>query len=103
MLNLKLAASWALEATHVVSSHRSTEKAQKLAEILFFTWAQGYMSALNIVRVALKKPIHDLKAWSISAEEQNLRTFCDQRPLAMFTEAIQDLYDKLPLAPPQSN
>jgi hypothetical protein len=67
-------------------------------DTLFFYWAQGYMSGLNMVLIATKNQIHDLNAWPINTQLQIVRTFCNERPLAMFMEAVQNLYDKLPLA-----
>ena len=72
-------------------------------DTLFFYWAQGYMSGLNIVRAGLQKPIHDMNAWSIDNQQQAVRTFCNEHPLAMFMEAVQNLYEKLPLAIPPSD
>jgi hypothetical protein len=66
-------------------------------DTLFFYWAQGYMSGLNMFLVATKNPIHDLNAWPINTQLQIIRTFCNERPLAMFMESVQNLYDKLPL------
>jgi hypothetical protein len=34
-------------------------------ESIFFSWAQGFMSGTNLAFLALKKPMHDLNAWSI--------------------------------------
>ena len=47
----------------------------------------------------------DLAAMSIEAQEQSLRNYCDEHPMAEFVKAVMDLYFKLPLkkyTPPTS-
>jgi|SRR5580692_1442945 hypothetical protein len=74
------------------------QKSPEHIDTTFFYWAQGYMSGMNVILVALKKPIHDLNAEPINAQQQTIRAFCNERPLATFLEAVQNLYEKLPLA-----
>ena len=78
-------------------------EAPEIAEPLYFTYAQGYMSALNILMRALKNPIYDLAAWPVSRQEASLRNFCDRNPSAEFVFAVQNLLEALPQIPPQSN
>ena len=75
----------------------------------YLSWAQGYMTAINFARLSLKSrtpnlggQTRNLSAWSISEQSARLRMFCDQRPLASFFEAAQDLFEAMPFMP-QSN
>jgi hypothetical protein len=59
------------------------------------TWAQGFMSGANI---GLERgQYRDSQAMTIEAQEQSLRTYCDEHPMAEFVKAAMDLYFKLPL------
>jgi hypothetical protein len=73
-------------------------------EGLMMTWAQGFMSGANIEELQNGR-YRDLQAMTIEAQEQSLRNYCDQHPMAEFVKAVFDLYFKLPLkkyTPPSS-
>ena len=71
--------------------------------LLYFSWAQGLMSASNAMKKVINQPQHDLNGMSLSDQMNDLRYFCDQRPLATFGDAAIALFNKLPKLPPQSN
>ena len=68
------------------------------------TWAQGFMSGANICSLEHGQ-YRDLQAMTVEAQEQSLRNYCDQHPMAELAEAVIVLYGKLPLkkhTPPAS-
>lgn len=75
----------------------------KQTEIVYFFWAQGFMSAWNLANLSAKQPHRDLAAWQIGDQQLKLRKFCNDKPLATFLEAVESLYKSLPELPPQSN
>ena len=62
----------------------------ELAETVYFSWAQGFMSGWNFELLNLKRPIRDLSSQSM--EQQQVRSYCSQRPSATFSEAALKLY-----------
>jgi len=60
------------------------------------SWAQGFMSGLNVKELA-NGQYRDLQAMTIEAQEQNLRSYCDEHPLAQLVKGVIDLYLKLPM------
>jgi hypothetical protein len=70
-------------------------------EGIYFSWAQGFMTGLNVLQVALKRPQRDLNALPVYQQMARLRAFCDERPLAVFGEAAHSLFLALPEIPPQ--
>lgn len=70
-----------------------------LSEVTFFTWAQGYMSGLN---VSLPKgvPFRNLAGSPTSDEEGFIRNYCDKHPLELYMDAVEHLYWTLPAIPP---
>jgi len=66
------------------------------SEQFYFAWAQGFMSAHNFFMVAgkqmanLNPPVYDL-----GTQMAHIRRFCDQRPLALYMEAVMELIDVL--------
>jgi len=70
-------------------------------ELTYFTWTQGFMSGLNILQAALKKPMRDLKGWPLDQQQLHIRLFCNERPLSLLAQAAQNLYHKLPEIPQQ--
>jgi hypothetical protein len=71
-------------------------KNPEIWEISYFTWAQGYMSGLNISAMGAGNRPRDL-AGDYSAQKQKIRSFCDQSPLKSYMSAIIDLWKNLPL------
>jgi hypothetical protein len=64
-------------------------------EGLMMTWAQGFMSGENLSPGSTQ--YRDLQAMTIEAQEQSLRRYCDEHPMAEFIKGVMDLYLKLPL------
>jgi len=72
------------------------------AHTLYFVWAQGFMSGLNLMQLALKGPMHDLNGWPFSQQQLHIRTFCDQRPLSTVAQAVRSVFNALPEIQPKS-
>jgi hypothetical protein len=70
-----------------------------VAETIYFTWAQGFMSGQNVLVVLATGKTVDLSAVSMNQLEAGVREYCDAHPLAMFDIAVENLYRSLP-APP---
>ena len=70
------------------------------ADAVFFSWAQGFMSGLNMTRIALKRPLSDLSAWSVPEQQARLRQLCDKSPLLPYAYAVEDLMKDFPELPP---
>ena len=65
-------------------------------EILFFSWAQGFMSGLNFERIELGQ-YRDMSAMPTGAQKNVIRVYCDRHPLGNYMDAVIDLYQRLPL------
>jgi hypothetical protein len=63
-------------------------------ETLYYSWAQGVMSGLN---VSLRGARADLLPHNFDADDQKayMRRFCDKRPSAFYIDAVMDLYATL--------
>lgn len=71
-------------------------KAPKQIEMLFFSWAQGYLSGINTGHIADHKPTADLASISTDDQESRIRSYCDQHPLLTYAQAVLVLYYSLP-------
>lgn len=72
------------------------------AEIQYFAWAQGFMSAINVPKRLRNEPTRNLMGIPTATQKQRLRAFCDQRPLSEFGQAVMSLYDSFPENPLKS-
>lgn len=70
-------------------------KNPEMWELSYFTWAQGYMSGLNISAMGNGNRARDLGG-DFSLQKQKLRAFCDQAPLKTYMNAVIDLWKSLP-------
>ena len=72
----------------------------EVVEFAFLSWAQGYMSAAND---AVKNAVgrggtydnRDLNSIPIEVQKYAIRSYCDQNPLALYLDAVLDLYGRL--------
>jgi hypothetical protein len=63
-----------------------------LAELQYFTWAQGFMSAMNSANASEGHPTADLNPRSIDRQLQWLRQYCDSHPLSSYSLGVALLY-----------
>jgi hypothetical protein len=97
-----------ISGTGSVSCGKIAEDYRKLpadVEIWMMHWAQGFMSGANLNQWTSNGQYRDLQAMTLEAQEQSLRNYCDEHPMAEFVKAVLDLYGKLPLkkyTPPAS-
>ena len=70
------------------------------ADPVFFSWAQGFMSGLNLIRIERKQPLYDLGAMPVPEQIARLRQLCEQKPLVPYAYAVQDLMKTFPEIPP---
>jgi hypothetical protein len=61
-------------------------------------WAQGFMTGANIRESKQSGRYRDLQAMTIEAQQESLRNYCDEHPMAEFIKAAIDLWNKLPWA-----
>jgi hypothetical protein len=65
-------------------------------EGLMMTWAQGFMSGANASEIKHGGNYRDLQAMTIEAQQESLRNYCDEHPMAEFVKAAIDLWNRLP-------
>jgi hypothetical protein len=77
----------------------------KVAEDLYFTWAQGFISGLNLSSTAGTGVYRDVEGTyaQMAAQKIRIRSYCDEHPLSQYLSAILDLYNSLPLKKTNSN
>jgi hypothetical protein len=57
-------------------------------EIHFFTWAQGFMSGMNLMLAQKGQPATDLEKTSLESQQMQIRTYCDKHPLVSYMKAV---------------
>lgn len=69
----------------------------KARELLFFAWAQGFMSGMNVVALRLKGEVIDLQPEAYDADRQMifLRNFCFLHRGEAYAEAVFELMTEL--------
>lgn len=75
----------------------------KTYELLYFTWAQGFISATNLTLYFGKQETYQLDPNSVEVYQAFVRRFCDQHPLKAYVDAVVALLSTLKKVPPQLN
>lgn len=66
------------------------------------SWAQGFMSGINISHLAHKQPMRDLGDVTTEGQLAFLLNYCDENQLHQFASAVLALYGALPEIPPKN-
>jgi len=65
-------------------------------EAVYFSWAQGYMSGLNVGALAFHGSAKALDSMPFEDQQSAVRDYCNGHPLALYPEAVMSLYTHLP-------
>ena len=60
------------------------------------SWAQGYMSGMNMASLAHGDISKNMGAMAIDEQERTLRECCNDHPLTAYYKAVTDLYFRFP-------
>lgn len=66
-------------------------------EWTYFSWAQGFMSALNLASSSEKHKYHNLAAVTADDQMRFLRAYCDQHPLGDYVDGVFALMETIPI------
>jgi hypothetical protein len=75
---------------------REYQRDPDVANNVYFSWAQGYMSGLNFEQLALKKRMRNLNALPVASQLDYLMVYCKQKPDELFVMAARNLFNALP-------
>lgn len=68
------------------------------AEIIFFSWAQGYISGINMMSATTNKTFKNM-ADDTKSQMAKIRRYCNEHPLADYSDAVLDVVQSMPLLP----
>jgi hypothetical protein len=66
-----------------------------LADEIYISWAQGFLSAVNAEILSRFVLNLDSDHYPVSAQTAFLREYCDKHPLAVFVSAVHALWGEL--------
>ena len=75
-------------------------QADPSSETMFYTWAQGFWSSMNLTAQATQGQMRDLAG---DDNRRALRAFCANNPLKDYMDGILETYPKLPISRKNSN
>jgi hypothetical protein len=78
---------------------RSFRETPELTEAMYYSWAQGFMSASNLTLLLSKQPIHNFAKLSVKGGQSFLRNYCDKHPLVPYELGVEELLKTIPLEP----
>ena len=68
----------------------------KLADDVYHSWAQGFMSGINYAKMEAAGNSRDLSAIPLDEQMARIKKYCNEHPLADYIDAVMDLYKALP-------
>jgi hypothetical protein len=64
-------------------------------EEVYFQWAQGFMTGMNVGKVVNTGTIRDLNSEPTPDQMAAIRQYCNDHPLASYEDAVVDLFSHL--------
>src|SRR5208282_6818979 len=86
-----------------VGMHSCAEFAQAYAadpttaEDLYFSWAQGFMSGVNLAYVTSTGSYRYINGNEMLSQKSFIRSYCDAHPQAQYSLAVMDLLNSFPI------
>jgi hypothetical protein len=72
-------------------------------ERVYFAWALGYLSGINLQRHADALPTKNLSGWSQDEQKRFLREWCNKHPLANYEGGVLEMLKALPMIEQEKN
>ncbi|HXZ00337.1 MAG TPA: hypothetical protein VEI03_10075 [Stellaceae bacterium] len=65
-------------------------------ETTFFTWAQGFMSAINLVLLGREhQRSTNLALWDVERQKRHILSYCAANPSRAYDEGVFDLFEAM--------
>ena len=74
-----------------------------VTEELYFTWAQGVMSGLNLSSASDTGTYRYIEGNDMVSHKIRIRSYCEAHPLTQYVGAVLDLLKSLPVRKANSN
>ena len=74
-------------------------KGNPATELMFYSWAQGFISAANRSRLMQGGDSANVAAMSSDEQTSRLRSYCKAHPLEEYMYAVADLINRMPTNP----
>jgi hypothetical protein len=87
-----LAGSMGVGTTSCAQFGQAYTESPEIWEMIYFSWAQGYMAGLNMMFVNQGGTGIDLAAIDVDQQQHLIRKYCADNPLEDFQDAAMHLY-----------
>ena len=64
-------------------------------ELMYFSWAQGWMTGWNLAQLNASLPIVDLNTEDVSEQRAFIKTYCANHPNSLYMDAARQLYESM--------
>jgi hypothetical protein len=69
------------------------------AELMYFHWAQGFLSGQNLAPTLASRSVKDLTSISEESQKLLLRVYCNEHPTEPVMRAVSSVWDALKTVP----
>jgi hypothetical protein len=64
-------------------------------DLIYFSWAQGWMTGWNLARMNEDKPTADLNSRPLADQRSFIKVYCEQNPQGLYMDAVHELYESI--------
>ncbi len=70
-------------------------RADRSLDLLYFSWAQGWMTGWNLAQMNANLPTVDLTALSLENQRAFIKAYCVQHTNGLYMDAVYKLYQAM--------
>jgi len=78
--------------TYTCGEQAQAVRRDRQLDLLYFSWAQGWMTGWNLSQMNANQPTADLNSRSLADQRDFIRAYCILHPSGLYMDAVHQLY-----------
>jgi hypothetical protein len=78
--------------TYTCAEQAKAVRGDRELDLLYFSWAQGWMTGWNLAQMNADQPTVDLNTKVLSDQRAFIKTYCANHPAGLYMDAVRQLY-----------
>jgi hypothetical protein len=81
--------------TYTCAEAAKAVRKDRSLDLLYFSWAQGWMTGWNLAQMNIAAPTVDLTARSLDDQQAFIKSYCVLHPDGLYMDAVHQLYSAM--------
>ena len=81
--------------TYTCAEAAKAVRGDRELDLLYFSWAQGWMTGWNLAQMNASLPTVDLNTLSVTNQRTFIKTYCALHANGLYMDAVHNLYESM--------